>query len=169
MGLSRVFSLPDILSPMRSGSGLGALSSGVIASARSPGGSVPGLARSSGDKGGSESSTSRAPVLCEPQTLAAPIAVAQTAAGQAMCLSGGGGVAPECGLVVYRHASEEVADPGRVPGSEHLQEEHDVPPSIAAKDCSTGQAVRLSSDEDQSSKCVSVVYRRASEEDSESQ
>ena len=42
LGLSWVFSLPDILSPMRSGSGLGALSSGAIASARSPGGSVPG-------------------------------------------------------------------------------------------------------------------------------
>ena len=144
MDLFRVFSLPDILSSLMPGAVLEALSCGVIASARSPGGSVPESARSSGDKGGSGSSTGRAPVLCEPQTLAAPNAVAQTAAGQAVCLSGGGGVAPECGLVVYRHASEEVADPGRVPGSEHLQEGHGVPPSTAAMQCSTGQAVRLS-------------------------
>ena len=65
-----------------SDTGLGALSYGVIASARSPGAGVPGLARSFGDKGGLGSSTGRVPVLCEPQTLAAPFAVMQTAVEQ---------------------------------------------------------------------------------------
>ena len=61
-----------IFSLSMSGTGLGALSYGVIASARSPGAGVLGSARSFGDKGGSGSNTGRVPVLCEPQTLAAP-------------------------------------------------------------------------------------------------
>ena len=69
-----------------SGTGLGALSCGVIASARSPGAGVLGSARSFGDKGGIGSNTGRVPVLSEPQTLAAPTAAMQTTAEQAVCL-----------------------------------------------------------------------------------
>ena len=149
------------------GTGLGALSYGEIASARSPGAGVPGLARSFGDKGGMGSSTGRVPVLCEPPTLAAPIAAMQTTAEQAVCLPGGGGVATERESVVYRCVSEEATDLGRVPGFERLQEGQDVPSKSAVKQCSTGQAVRLSSDEDRSTGAakgrVSVVYRYALE------
>ena len=69
-------------------------------------------------------------MLCEPQTLAAPFAVMQTAVEQAVCLPSGGGVAPERASVVYRSVSVGATDSGRVLESGNLQGEQGVSPII---------------------------------------
>ena len=128
--------------------GCEALSLGVIASARSPGGSVPVSARSSGDKGGMETGLGREPGSGGNPTLSTLPANLQFTPEQAVSLSPGEGVVPGL-LTVSRKMPEEVVSSGREPKEGPLGREDALTMStVAGQLFVKGQAVSLPFDEE---------------------